>query len=82
MTFSLPDWVARFALELGVLAPSSEEIEAILALASAAAHASERTAAPISCWIAASAGITPTQAREVAESLATRLQFEGPTVEL
>lgn len=81
MTLSSQDWIDRFALELGVHAPSSEEIEAILALASEAAHASDRTAAPLSCWIAASAALTPAQAREVAESLAARLQAEGPTVE-
>jgi hypothetical protein len=32
--------------------PSDEEIEQLLSLAAAAAHASERTAAPIACWIA------------------------------
>jgi hypothetical protein len=81
MTLSSDDWVARFAVELGIAPPSSEEIGAILALASAAAHASDRTAAPVSCWMAASAAMTPTQGRDVAESLATRLQAEGLAAE-
>ena len=35
-----------------------------------AAHASERTAAPITCWIAATAGLTPARALALAESMA------------
>ena len=31
--------------------------------------ASERTAAPITCWIAATAGLTPTRALAIAESM-------------
>ncbi len=32
--------------------PSAEQVEALLDLAAVAAHSSERTAAPIACWIA------------------------------
>jgi hypothetical protein len=45
-------WIERFAEQAQTAAPSSEEIEALLALAGVAAHASERTAAPLACWIA------------------------------
>ena len=46
------EWIAAFAREAGVARPSPEEIRELLALAGEAAHASERTAAPIACWIA------------------------------
>jgi Domain of unknown function (DUF6457) len=45
------EWIAAFAREAGVPAPSIEEIRELLELAGTAAHASERTAAPIACWI-------------------------------
>lgn len=64
------EWIAAFAAEAGVGAPSEEEVEQLLALAGIAAHASERTAAPISCWIAARAGLTPAQGRDLAARLA------------
>lgn len=59
-------WLAAFAEQLGIDAPSEAEVDAILALAGTAAHASERTAAPVACWLAARAGITPIEARELA----------------
>ncbi len=46
------EWLAEFAQRMGVPPPSDEEVEQLLSLAAAAAHASERTAAPIACWIA------------------------------
>jgi hypothetical protein len=45
------EWIAAFAREAGVTAPSTSEIRELLALAGSAAHASERTAAPLACWI-------------------------------
>jgi hypothetical protein len=63
-------WVAELARALGTEPPGEEEVEALLALAGVAAHASERPAAPISCWLAARAGVTPFQALEVARELA------------
>jgi hypothetical protein len=64
------EWIAAFAAELGVASPTSEEVQDLLALAGTAAHASERTAAPISCWIAARSALTPGEAREIAARLA------------
>lgn len=46
------EWIAAFAREAGVERPSVEEIRVLLELAGTAAHASERTAAPLACWIA------------------------------
>jgi hypothetical protein len=49
-------WISGFGAQLGLAPPSPDEVEAILDLAAIAAHASERTAAPIACWIAGRAG--------------------------
>jgi hypothetical protein len=46
------EWIAAFAREAGVPAPSVQEIRELLDLAGTAAHASERTAAPLACWLA------------------------------
>jgi hypothetical protein len=74
------DWVVSFAAELGVPPPTDEEREQLLALAGIAAHASQRTSAPISCWLAARAGVTPAAAlgvaRRIVDAVATTL--EGP----
>ena len=63
-------WLDDFAAALGTSAPTDAEVEALLALAGVAAHASERTAAPVSCWLAAKAGVAPTEAAEAARRLA------------
>jgi hypothetical protein len=41
----------------------------LLELAGIAAHASERTAAPITCWIAARAGVEPRDALAIGKRL-------------
>lgn len=46
------EWLVEFARRLDVPPPTDEEVEQLLSLASIAAHASERSAAPIACWIA------------------------------
>lgn len=61
------EWLSGFAAVLGVDAPSDEEISDLLRLAGEAAHASERTAAPVACWLAARAGLSPAEALEVLE---------------
>lgn len=69
MTLSGAEWLERFAGELGVDAPSEREIEALLGLAAIAAHASERTAAPVACWLVARAGVSLPRALEIAASM-------------
>ena len=59
-------WLAAFAEQLGIEAPSEAEVGDILAFAGTAAHASERTAAPVACWLAARTGLTASEARELA----------------
>jgi uncharacterized protein DUF6457 len=63
------EWIASFAEALGRPAPSDEDFQAVLELASVAAHSSERKAAPVACWLAALAGTPPREAREIAERL-------------
>ena len=50
------EWITAFAAQLGVEPPGTEEVEQLLALAGVAAHSSERTAAPLACWVAGVAG--------------------------
>ena len=75
------EWIAAFAREAGVERPSPEEIRELLALAGSAAHASERTAAPIACWIAgrsrcsASPSSAP-RAQEIGESPSGEVRLE------
>jgi hypothetical protein len=66
-------WVAAYAAAAGIAPPSQDEIEIILQLAGVAAHASERTAAPITCWIAAQAGLDPASALALAGVVAADL---------
>ena len=63
------EWVRRFALEVGAEPPSDEELDQILKLASIAAHASERKAAPVACWIAGRTDLSPEALREVAKRI-------------
>lgn len=49
------EWIDAFARELGVAPPTPEQAEKLLALAGTAAHSSERTAAPLACWVAGTA---------------------------
>ena len=66
---SAEDWIAGFAAAAGAEAPDEATVEKLLKLASVAAHSSERKAAPIACWIAASAGLDPDRATAIAEGL-------------
>jgi Domain of unknown function (DUF6457) len=63
------EWIAAFAAEAGVRRPSVEEIRELLDLAGTAAHASERTAAPLACWIAGRSGMTLADLRAAAERI-------------
>ena len=45
------EWIAAFAAEIGSETPVPAEVETLLELAGVAAHASERIAAPIACWL-------------------------------
>ena len=63
------EWIERFAAELGIEPPSEEEFARVLELASAAAHSSERIAAPVACWMAGATGRPLTELTAVAETI-------------
>jgi hypothetical protein len=63
------DWIATFAASLGVQPPDAATVETLLELAGTAAHASERTAAPIACYLVGQAGLDPSTALQRAEAV-------------
>jgi hypothetical protein len=77
MTLTAEQWTERFAKRLGTSPPTDKERDALLGLAGVAAHASERTAAPISSWLTARAGVAPSDALRAANELAEELQTEN-----
>lgn len=63
------EWIAAYAAALGVEAPDPATVDAILRLAGTAAHSSERTAAPVACWLAAGSGLGLEEAAARAEGI-------------
>ena len=63
------EWISAFASELGVAPPDDQTIETLLAIAGVAAHASERTAAPIACYLIGRAGLDPSHAAALAATV-------------
>jgi Domain of unknown function (DUF6457) len=63
------EWIAAFAHEAGVTAPSPDEAAALLRLAARAAHASERPAAPLACWVAGRSGLRLDELLAAAEQI-------------
>jgi hypothetical protein len=63
------EWISSFADRIGARSPSPEEIDEILGLAGIAAHASERTAAPVACWLAGTTGRSLEDLRRLAEAV-------------
>jgi Domain of unknown function (DUF6457) len=63
------EWITRFADLAQVPAPTAQEADALLALAGIAAHASERTAAPLACWIAGRSPLSPAQLSGLARAV-------------
>ena len=61
------EWIQAFARELGIEPPTPEQAEQLLALAGTAAHSSERTAAPLACWVAGRAGASVEELLAAAE---------------
>jgi hypothetical protein len=63
------DWIDAYAEQLGTDPPTPDELKAILDLAAEAAHASERIAAPVACWLSAKCGRSPDESLAIARSL-------------
>ena len=64
-----PEWITAFAEQLGVEPPDEATMEALLAVASNAAHSSERLAAPIACYLIGLARVDPAAALATAEAV-------------
>lgn len=64
------EWLADFCARLGLEPPSKEEVAALLDLAATAAHASERTAAPLACWVAGRSDRSLAELGEIAKEVA------------
>ena len=63
------DWLAAYAERLGLPAPTQDEVDALLELAAVAAHASERIAAPIACWLVGRTDLGPDDALALAKEI-------------
>ena len=63
------EWLTAFAKEIGVPAPDRDQMDEILRLAAIAAHASERIAAPIACYLTGVAGRSLDEAIDAAEGV-------------
>lgn len=61
--------LARLGERLGTPAPTAQERETLLALAGEAAHASQRWAAPLACWMAGRSGVAPARAAAVVREI-------------
>jgi Domain of unknown function (DUF6457) len=57
-------WIADFAIALGVDPPDAATVETLLDLAGVAAHASQRTAAPIAAYLVGRSGLDAAAALE------------------
>lgn len=65
-------WINRFAGELGLDGPDEALFEGLLELAGTAAHASERMAAPLACYLVGRAGVDLATARAAAGRVGNR----------
>ncbi len=64
--------LAALGERLGTNPPSDDERATLLAMAGVAAHASERWAAPLACWMAGRAGVAPDQAAALVREITER----------
>ncbi|HWE31922.1 MAG TPA: DUF6457 domain-containing protein [Solirubrobacteraceae bacterium] len=70
-------WIAAYAAELGVEPPTPAEFSTLLDVAGEAAHSSDRVAAPVACWVAARAGVSPEEALRIARKVAPEGSEDG-----
>lgn len=68
---SRDEWIAQFAAKAGVKPPTAEQVTQLLDLAATAAHASERPAAPLACWVAGRSSLSAEQLLAAASSIST-----------
>jgi len=73
MTLQARGWLDRYAAALGTPTVSDKDLEALLTLSGVAAHASERKAAPVSCYLVARSGLPIAEALAAARALADEI---------
>jgi hypothetical protein len=69
MATTREEWVRAYAEKIGVEPPTTEQVNEVLDLAAAAAHGSEKTAAPLACWLAGISGRPLAELLRAAEEL-------------
>ncbi len=67
---TVEEFLRALSDEVGAPAPTPAETEALLELASIAAHASERLAAPLACWMGGASGRSPEELLAAARRIA------------
>jgi Domain of unknown function (DUF6457) len=63
------EWIEHYAKAIGEDRPSRAQMKGVLDLAATAAHASERKAAPIACWLAGRTGRPLSELQQLAASI-------------
>lgn len=63
------EWLTQFAAKIGVEPPDQQTVDTLLEIAAAAAHQSERTAAPVACYLVGLSGRPPADVKPLADSL-------------
>jgi hypothetical protein len=63
------EWLKLLCDRLGVDVPDQRTVEDVLAIAGSAAHASERTAAPVATYLIGRSGLSVTAALELVNDL-------------
>ena len=64
------EFLSAFAAEIGVPPPDGAAFDELLALASVAAHGSERLAAPLACWMGGVSGLAADELLAAARRIA------------
>lgn len=67
-------WLKQFGGTLRVDSPTDREVDLLLEVASIAARASERNAAPLSCWLIARSGFSVEDGVDIAKKLAQAME--------
>ena len=75
------EWISAYADALGVKPPTPAEFSTILDLAGEAAHSSERVAAPVACWVAATTGVPLEEALAVARRVSAESEAGADSAE-
>ncbi len=84
-TTGATDWIEAFARELDVEPPTPALVESLLAVAKVAAHASQRWAAPIACYLVGLSGTSCDGAAAAADAASrasqssSRQSEDGPS---